>query len=142
MTASERIEFANKAVSTGDLSLKKAGTIMSINDLKRVDTESGVEVRHIKQTADRKYDVIKELENSIAFQKQYGDQKGIEIKEGALAKLRHLHEGEKNIHHSVILLSFGEFSVMAEPNLFNSSLVPLLKINQSKTLLIRSNKTC
>ncbi|QTH72989.1 hypothetical protein [Pseudoalteromonas xiamenensis] len=94
MTVTERIEFANSAISNGDLSLKEAGTILPINDLKRVDAGNAVEIQHVPQPH-LKYDVIQELESSIAFQKQFGDQKGIEIKEITLAKLLHLYEGKR-----------------------------------------------
>jgi hypothetical protein len=95
MTASERLEFANKAVSTGDLTLKEAAGILPLPELKRVETEGGYAIEQYERPQSQRFDVLEELKNSIEFSKQHGGSKGIEIRESLLAKLQHLDSGAR-----------------------------------------------
>jgi len=95
MTASERLEFANKAVSTGELSLKEAAGLLPPPNVQRVKTENGYEIQEQFRPENQRFDVLQELQNSIDFSRENGGSKGIEIRESLLSKLQHLTNGKR-----------------------------------------------
>lgn len=92
MTESERINFANEAVSAGVISLKEAGAFLPPR-VQRVDGANGFEIKEKAYPKHHRFDVIEELTSSINFSKENGGSKGLEIRESLLFKLEHLTQG-------------------------------------------------
>lgn len=90
MTGEERLNFANSAISMGELSLKEAAGLIPPSSVMRVETNNGYTIEEINKPANYTYNVIEELESSISASKQHGELKGIEFRENLLLKLKHL----------------------------------------------------
>jgi len=97
MSAEERQEFANEAVSIGALTLREAAGLLPLPNIQRVETENGDEVTNHGHgnRNERRFDVIAEIQKSVEFSKENGGSKGIQLRENLLIKLQHIEATDR-----------------------------------------------
>jgi len=92
MTETERVNFANKAVSLGFLSLQEAGALLP-PAVKKEEGPNGYTIKQQAYSRSHTFNVMDELKNSIAFSKANGGSEGLEIREKLFSKLEHILNG-------------------------------------------------
>ena len=97
MSAEERQEFANEAVSIGALTLREAAGLLPLPNIQRVESENGDEVTNHGHGNhnERRFDVIAEIQKSVEFSKENGGSKGIQLRENLLIKLQHIEATDR-----------------------------------------------